>query len=190
MADFLTFSRRLATTSRQSLRYQPLSRPSTRAFASSSLCRAETGKPNFVSDKGTQEGPNTTGNETGGSRDHALDKGADKDPNIQSYESNQGRAYVPPHHTQRASSQPASRVNTAFLGLRTGAEYWESRFGVPIKDDDADVTYASRSRTQDTGGSTTREKDERNSTERAKKDHPEAPDVVIGMQDERGGKGH
>ncbi|TKA60538.1 hypothetical protein B0A49_09969 [Cryomyces minteri] len=40
------------------------------------------------------------------------------------------------------------------------------------------------------GGSATSQADERNSTERAKKDHPEAPDVVIGMQDERGGKGH
>ena len=30
-------------------------------------------------------------------------------------------------------------------------------------------------------------KDEGNNNERAKKDHPEAPDVVIGMNDERGG---
>jgi len=34
-----------------------------------------------------------------------------------------------------------------------------------------------------------REKDERNATAKAKKEFPEAPDVVIGMQDERGGKG-
>lgn len=40
------------------------------------------------------------------------------------------------------------------------------------------------------GGHATTEADERNSTAKAKKDHPEAPDVVIGMQDERGGKGH
>ncbi|KAK3063599.1 hypothetical protein LTS18_014257 [Coniosporium uncinatum] len=40
------------------------------------------------------------------------------------------------------------------------------------------------------GGSATSQSDARSSTERAKKDHPEAPDVVIGMQDERGGKGH
>jgi hypothetical protein len=32
------------------------------------------------------------------------------------------------------------------------------------------------------------EKDEQKSTEKAK-EHPEAPDVVIGMQDERGRKG-
>ncbi|GAB7350391.1 hypothetical protein MBLNU459_g1012t1 [Dothideomycetes sp. NU459] len=40
------------------------------------------------------------------------------------------------------------------------------------------------------GGSATTESDSRGSTQQAKKDHPEAPDVVIGMQDERGGKGH
>jgi len=45
------------------------------------------------------------------------------------------------------------------------------------------------SQQQDTGGSATRQKDERNSTSKAKKEHPEAPDTVIGMQDERGGKG-
>jgi len=37
---------------------------------------------------------------------------------------------------------------------------------------------------------TTAQSDTTNSTAKAKKDHPEAPDVVIGMQDERGGKGH
>ncbi|KAJ9638920.1 hypothetical protein H2199_006781 [Coniosporium tulheliwenetii] len=40
------------------------------------------------------------------------------------------------------------------------------------------------------GGTATSQADERNNTERAKKEHPEAPDVVIGMQDERGAKGH
>jgi len=37
------------------------------------------------------------------------------------------------------------------------------------------------------GSSGISRKDENNSTERAKKEHPEAPDTVIGMQDERGG---
>ncbi|KAK7509711.1 uncharacterized protein IWZ02DRAFT_493238 [Phyllosticta citriasiana] len=41
-----------------------------------------------------------------------------------------------------------------------------------------------------TGGNATARRDELRSTERAKKEHPEAPDVVIGMQDERGQKGH
>ncbi|OJD34244.1 uncharacterized protein BKCO1_240006 [Diplodia corticola] len=40
-----------------------------------------------------------------------------------------------------------------------------------------------------TGGTASSRRDERSSTARAKKEHPEAPDVVIGMQDERGGKG-
>ena len=35
----------------------------------------------------------------------------------------------------------------------------------------------------------TSQKDQRNSNERAKKEHPEAPEPVIGMNEERGGKG-
>jgi hypothetical protein len=35
----------------------------------------------------------------------------------------------------------------------------------------------------------TAQSDTTKSTAKAKKDHPEAPDTVIGMQDERGGKG-
>ncbi|KAL9091650.1 MAG: hypothetical protein Q9165_004726 [Trypethelium subeluteriae] len=46
------------------------------------------------------------------------------------------------------------------------------------------------SRTTDQGGQATQERDTTKSTQQAKKEHPEAPDVVIGMQDERGGKGH
>lgn len=46
-----------------------------------------------------------------------------------------------------------------------------------------------RGREQDVGGSATREKDERNSKSRAKQEFPESP-VQIGMEDERGGKGH
>ncbi|KAL8675994.1 MAG: hypothetical protein Q9186_007440 [Xanthomendoza sp. 1 TL-2023] len=40
------------------------------------------------------------------------------------------------------------------------------------------------------GSSATSEKDPGNQNEQAKKDHPEAPGPVIGMNDERGGKGH
>ncbi|KXL47586.1 hypothetical protein M433DRAFT_173214 [Acidomyces richmondensis BFW] len=54
-------------------------------------------------------------------------------------------------------------------------------------------TYAEfsrdRARAHDTGGNATRERDENDSTAKAKQENPEAPDVVIGMQDERGGKG-
>ena len=39
------------------------------------------------------------------------------------------------------------------------------------------------------GGAATSQSDSQNSTAKAKKDHPEAPDTVIGMQDERGAKG-
>ena len=39
------------------------------------------------------------------------------------------------------------------------------------------------------GGQAVNRKDEHGSTAKAKKDHPEAPDVVLGMQDERGRKG-
>lgn len=46
-----------------------------------------------------------------------------------------------------------------------------------------------RGRAQDVGGSATRERDERNSASKAKEEFPESP-VQIGMQDERGGKGH
>jgi len=36
----------------------------------------------------------------------------------------------------------------------------------------------------------TSQSDTRGATAKAKKDHPEAPDVIIGMQDERGQRGH
>lgn len=51
------------------------------------------------------------------------------------------------------------------------------------------LTQHGRSKAQGVGGTATEEGDTRSNTERAKKDHPEAPDVVIGMQDERGAKG-
>ncbi|KAI4251254.1 MAG: hypothetical protein LQ352_004965 [Teloschistes flavicans] len=40
------------------------------------------------------------------------------------------------------------------------------------------------------GSSATSQKDPSNQNEKAKQDHPEAPGPVIGMNDERGGKGH
>lgn len=47
-----------------------------------------------------------------------------------------------------------------------------------------------RAKSKGDGGNATEQRDSRDNTQRAKKDHPEAPDVVIGMQDERGKKGH
>jgi hypothetical protein len=41
----------------------------------------------------------------------------------------------------------------------------------------------------DRGGSATEGKDSAGGVAKAKKDHPEAPDPAIGMQDERGGRG-
>ncbi|KAL8845071.1 MAG: hypothetical protein Q9176_000743 [Flavoplaca citrina] len=40
------------------------------------------------------------------------------------------------------------------------------------------------------GSSAAKQKDPGNQNEKAKRDHPEAPGPVIGMNDERGGKGH
>lgn len=62
------------------------------------------------------------------------------------------------------------------------------------KDDGLDVQsnsvlQAKADRSADTGGHATEQRDSRNSTQKAKQEHPEAPGVVIGMQDERGGKG-
>ncbi|KAF2005722.1 hypothetical protein P154DRAFT_518440 [Amniculicola lignicola CBS 123094] len=39
------------------------------------------------------------------------------------------------------------------------------------------------------GGSATERKDSQGGVAKAKKEHPEAPDPAIGMQDERGGRG-
>ncbi|CAD0046695.1 unnamed protein product [Aureobasidium pullulans] len=50
-----------------------------------------------------------------------------------------------------------------------------------------DVPSGSKSRGE--GGTATQRRDANNSTAKAKQENPEAPDVVIGMQDERGGKG-
>jgi len=41
-----------------------------------------------------------------------------------------------------------------------------------------------------TGSAATSRRDEKDSNRRAKEEHPEAPEPVIGMNEERGGKGH
>ncbi|KAK5128620.1 hypothetical protein LTR08_004039 [Meristemomyces frigidus] len=160
-------------------------RPAARAYTVSPAYQASTGSGNILSDKGTQQDTSTSsGKDEGGSRDHALDKGKDGDSNIQSRESAAGREYAAP--TPFRLTPDRNIRATRGLGLRTGTEgfsgdevVWEATY--------ADISRSSKA--QDTGGQAVREKDERNSTEKAKKDHPEAPDVVIGMQDERGGKG-
>jgi hypothetical protein len=46
-----------------------------------------------------------------------------------------------------------------------------------------------RSKAKGGEDNTTAQSDTQNATAKAKKEHPESPDTVIGMQDERGGKG-
>ncbi|RMY86501.1 hypothetical protein D0861_05903 [Hortaea werneckii] len=190
--EFLTFYRRLATSS--TFRHAPTSRTnlSRRAFANSSRCRADTGNGHVTSTKGTQQGP-MSGDKVGGSREHALDKGVKGDPNVQSEQSMGGRAYVDPQPERRSRQEAEEWRSFPYLSLRSGDEAWRHRFSSSHgpENDEYELTYASfsRSRAQNTGGQATREKDERNSTKRAKEEFPEAPDVVIGMQDERGGKG-
>lgn len=157
---------------------------SRRALATSSIRLAGTGDGNIVSDRGTQQGPGS-GNSTGPSRKHAVDKADEKDPNIQSHESSAGRLYVAPSHPDPVEE----RRYTPTLNLRTGDE------GLELEQDLQDWTYADtiralrREKARDSGGNATRQADEHKSTQKAKKEHPEAPDVIIGMQDERGGKG-
>jgi hypothetical protein len=53
------------------------------------------------------------------------------------------------------------------------------------------LTFGSgnRSKANASGGNATGQSDSQGSTAKAKREHPEAPQTVIGMQDERGGKG-
>ncbi|KAL9047727.1 MAG: hypothetical protein Q9206_006514, partial [Seirophora lacunosa] len=69
---------------------------------------------------------------------------------------------------------------------------------VTNRDDELDVQSGAsksgaRQRARDDeheGSSATSQKDPGNQNEKAQRDHPEAPGPVIGMNDERGGKGH
>lgn len=73
---------------------------------------------------------------------------------------------------------------------RVGGVIWSDGFAVlkGCVDSLADL-FVFRDKSQGSGGSATSRKDERNSTQKAKEEFPEAP-TVIGMQDERGGKGN
>ncbi|TKA83331.1 hypothetical protein B0A55_00617 [Friedmanniomyces simplex] len=172
----------------RALRSRLVSRLPTRQFTASTTCQAgNTGSGNVVSDAGTQQ-DSSPGGKTGGSREHAVDKGSKGDPNVQSYESGAARRYVRPPD----SGEVQQYYPTPFMNLRTGNEgfgrgHEREEEGVIYERTYADAVRSAKA--QDTGGQATRQKDERGSTAKAKKDHPEAPDVVIGMQDERGGKG-
>jgi hypothetical protein len=193
-SEFLTFHRRLTTS--LLYRSRPVHRLPVRQFAASSITRAGTGQHNTLSNSGTQQGP-ISGNETGASREHAVDKGEKGDPSVQSYESKNARRYVPhppaPPTSPRHHENEHERRYTPALNLRTGSEAFSHPTSSADQNEErtyADVLHSLRSqKARDTGGHALRQKDERDSTAKAKKEHPEAPDVVIGMQDERGGKG-
>ena len=150
-SEFLTFHRRLTTS--LLYRSRPVSRLPRRQFTAATVSRADTGSGNIISDKGTQQEPGS-GNETGGSREHALDKGDKKDPNLQSYESNKGRSYVKPKSRPKpevqAKAAPSAegeveRRYTRTLNLRTGSEHTFSMHDdVPHEKTYADAIRAQR----------------------------------------------
>lgn len=74
---------------------------------------------------------------------------------------------------------PTYRVKQALLGESTWMQLKHT----------AHPLILNSAKSSGTGGTATEQSDTQNATAKAKKDHPEAPDVVIGMQDERGGKG-
>ncbi|KAK0276956.1 hypothetical protein LTR91_013848 [Friedmanniomyces endolithicus] len=178
--------RRLAA--QRALRSRTVSPIQIRQFAASTTSQAgNTGNGNIVSDAGTQQ-DSSPGGETGGSREHALDKGNKGDPNVQSDASSSARRYV---RSPDSEPVPQEHYATPFMNIRTGSEGFARRHEGGDEEIVYERTYADAVRSakaQDSGGQAVREKDERNATAKAKKEHPEAPDVVIGMQDERGGK--
>ncbi|KAL8754863.1 MAG: hypothetical protein Q9184_004982 [Pyrenodesmia sp. 2 TL-2023] len=93
-------------------------------------------------------------------------------------------------NTSRASNSPSD--NSGSWSGRQPAEH------VTERKDELDVhSGASKSgarqranEDEHVGSSATSQKDPGSQNEKAKQDHPEAPGPVIGMNDERGGKGH
>lgn len=59
-----------------------------------------------------------------------------------------------------------------------------------VQKDASNAGFAERAKGAQSGSGAVSGRDEKNMNEKAKKDHPEAPGPVIGMNDERGGKGH
>lgn len=97
----------------------------------------------------------------------------------------------------RHSSEPKN-ANSPFPNS-TGTN-WQGRPGdehATNRTDELDVQSGasqggkrSRESGDENGSQATTEKDSGNQNEQAKKDHPEAPGPVIGMNDERGQMGH
>ncbi|MCJ1230929.1 hypothetical protein MMC12_007603 [Toensbergia leucococca] len=93
----------------------------------------------------------------------------------------------------------ASRLQPFSCNNRLSAANWEGRQPeehITNRKDELNVQASAsksgkRARAEDSDqSSATSSKDQGNQNEQAKKDHPEAPGPVIGMNDERGGKGH
>jgi len=86
-------------------------------------------------------------------------------------------------HTRALSASP---LNLAWEGSKPEDHATETSDTNNVQIDASKEGKAERSSSEGSGAST--EKDHGN--EKAKKDHPEAPGPVIGMNDERGSKGH
>ncbi|KAF2239219.1 hypothetical protein EV356DRAFT_502209 [Viridothelium virens] len=100
----------------------------------------------------------------------------------------------PPKHSTTCNTHSSLNLRSSRPFSYTGLRQLEKTHATD-RTDKLDVQSENahkgkESRTKDQGGQATEERDTTKSTEQAKKEHPEAPDVVIGMQDERGGKGH
>ncbi|KAI9697747.1 MAG: hypothetical protein M1836_004423 [Candelina mexicana] len=101
-----------------------------------------------------------------------------------------------PHHLSRSSPLAFSPTRRTYADLSTSNYGKKQDRHVTDKPEELNVhssASASGKRQKATGdgqSSATSERDPKNDNERAQKDHPEAPGPVIGMNDERGPKGH
>ncbi|KAI9678008.1 MAG: hypothetical protein M1817_005952 [Caeruleum heppii] len=96
-----------------------------------------------------------------------------------------------------AATRPFSTTLAAFKDDSESGLNRKSKDHTTNSKDELDVQSAAskagkrdRASGSEGGSQAATEADQGNNNARAKKDHPEAPDVVIGMNDERGGKGH
>jgi len=92
----------------------------------------------------------------------------------------------------------ATATATRTLSSSTPGKKWEGRQpeeNIAREPDSNNVQIdaskeGKKERASGEGSAATSEKDKGNQNEKAKEDHPEAPGPVLGMNDERGGKGH
>ncbi|KAK6432773.1 hypothetical protein LTR95_011057 [Oleoguttula sp. CCFEE 5521] len=95
--------------------------------------------------------------------------------------------------TRRPFSISTARPSTFEVGETATGKVPDKKHATDKKDKlDVQSDSSSKGRdahANDKGGSATKASDERNSAQKTKQEFPESPDQ-IGMQDERGGKGH